>query len=483
MKINFQNNAVWLFFASVKLSVFLLLTLAVVSIIGTIIPQEQSIAYYKSAYGELWGTSITLSGINDTYHSLWYRLLMGLLSINIIVCSIDRLKATWSIIFPQNYTVKPSRFQNRKDRKAFDVNETESQLRTLISQHWSKHLSHCELRSTNSGFYFYGEKGRKTRVGVYAVHMSVLLLILGGIIGSFWGFEGYIQLPEGQSSNHIELGDNHHIELPFSIQCDDFSVSFYENGAPSEYKSILSLKRNDQTLLTQSIVVNQPLRYEGFNIYQSSYGLITPEYRQELPETVMLYLQNAETNLSYPVKAGLHDRVPLPEGKGYFTIQEYRPDYAYGGHNLGPTLILSLEVKKSDTNDSDMTKQMIMLPMQYQNFDRMRQGHFIISVMNEKDFMIPETQKRYYTGLQVTKDPGVWFVYAGFIIMLLGIPVTFFMSHQQFFIEVIEKTPKSCQIIVSGVSNKNKLGMKQKIDRMIQELKKICVNLNTRGSL
>jgi len=473
---NAQKNALWLFFASVKLSVFLLLTLAVVSIIGTVIPQEQSFAYYKSAYGELWGVFLWYTGAVDTYHSIWYRLLMGLLSINITVCSIDRLQANWKIIFPHQYIVNPSRFQNRKDRKAFDISKTQNQLRSLISNVYSKKLSHCELRSTENGFYFYGEKGRKTRLGVYAVHMSVLLMIFGGILGSFLGFEGHMQIPEGDSSNQVIIGDHHNISLPFTIQCDDFSVSFYENGSPSEYKSVLSLLKNDKKVVTKSIVVNDPLRYEGINIYQSSYGLLTPEYRQQLPETVMFYFKNASNNLLYPVKAAKGNRIELPEGKGFFAIQEYRPDYVFGGHNLGPTLILSLELNESTAKNSNQSPQMIMLPIQYQNFDHMRKGHFIISVMNENDFLLPESEKKYYTGLQVTKDPGVWFVYIGFIIMLLGIPVTFFMCHQQLFIEIIEKSSTSCQIIISGIANKNKLGMKQKIDRMIIDIKNLCIN-------
>ncbi|KPA15553.1 cytochrome C biogenesis protein ResB [Candidatus Magnetomorum sp. HK-1] len=475
MKKLFQGNSLTLFFSSVKLSVFLLLTLAFVSIIGTVIPQEQSLAYYKSAYGEFWGTMINITGIADTYHSLWYRLLMGLLCINIIVCSFDRLMATWSIIFPKNYSARPSRFQNRKDRKAFDVMETLALVRTSISEHLSKKLSHCELKTTENGFYFYGEKGRKSRLGVYAVHTSVLLMIIGGIIGSFWGFDGHVQIPEGQSVNQLVIGQHQIIDLPFSIKCEDFSVSFYDTGAPSEFKSVLTLTRNDEKILTRSIVVNQPLRFEGINIYQSSYGLMTPEYREDLPETVVFHFENPETHLSYPIKAKQNERTALPEGQGFFKIQEYKPEYAFAGHNMGPTLILSLEVKKNGSNDSELNTQMIMLPLQYQHFDRMRKGHFIISIMNGKDFLIPETQKRYYTGLQVTNDPGVWFVYAGFILMLLGIPVTFFMSHQQYFIEVFEKSPGSCQVIISGVSNKNKYDMKQKIDRLDRDLKKVCV--------
>ena len=475
MKQLIQKNIIWSFFSSVKLSVFLLLTLAIVSIVGTVVPQDQSIEYYRSAFGQLWGTLILLFGVDDTYHSLWYRLLMGLLSMNIIVCSIDRLSATWSIIFPKLQTVSVTRFRNKTDRIIFDIMDTVGKIRESMSVYLSKKLSHCELKTTDKGFYFYGETGRKSRLGVYAVHLSVLIMILGGIIGSFFGFEAYVQISEGQQTNTIVVGQDQTFELPFAIRCDDFSVSFYENGSPSEFKSILSLIRDDRVIFTKPILVNHPLRFEGINIFQSSYGSMTPEYREESPETVVLFFQNAKTRLSYPVKAKLNQRVELPEGKGFVTIQNYQSSFNFSGHSLGPTLTLMLEIKSSSEPNAQLKPQLVMLPVQYENFDRMRQGYFIISVMNESAFRIPDSEKRYYTGLQITKDPGVWFVYSGFVIMLLGIFVTFFISHRQYFIEVVEKSPGSCQVIISGVSNKNKLGMSQKLDHLKDELQKVCI--------
>jgi len=478
MKPIYQNNTIWSLFSSVKLSVFLLMTLAVVSIIGTLVPQGQAIEFYTNTFGQLWGSMIPMMGVDDTYHSLWYRLLMGLLSINIIVCSMDRLSASWSIIFPGTQTAKVARFRNKSDRITFDVMDTLGQIREALSQYLSKKLSRCELKSTDKGFYFYGETGRKSRLGVYAVHLSVLFMIFGGIIGSFFGFDGYVQITEGQQTNSIIVNQNQKMELPFAIRCDDFSVSFYKNGAPSEFKSTLSLIQNGRVFLTESILVNHPLRYEGINIFQSSYGTITPEYKKEMPETVILFFQNPQSRLQYPIKAKMNQRVELPEGQGFCTIQNYQSSYRFSGHSLGPTLTLLIERRSPNTTNATFTPQVVMIPVQYENFDRMRQGHFTISVMNESDFRLPESEKRYYTGLQVTKDPGICFVYTGFTIMLLGIFVTFFISHRQYFVEVVEKSPGACQVFIVGISNKNRLGMTQKMDHLKEELQCVCSNLS-----
>ena len=97
----------------------------------------------------------------------------------------------------------------------------------------------------------------------------------------------------------------------------------------------------------------------------------------------------------------------------------------------------------------------------------MRGGKVVISVSG--DFQAPEP--RYYTGLQVTKDPGVSMVYTGFILLIAGCIVTFFMSHQQVVVEV-KPAKRGCKVMVAGSSNKNRLGFQQTIKRIAENLER-----------
>ena len=92
----------------------------------------------------------------------------------------------------------------------------------------------------------------------------------------------------------------------------------------------------------------------------------------------------------------------------------------------------------------------------------------------EREAFVPEVKSelRYYTGLQVTQDPGVWLVYTGFIVMIIGYIITFFISHQRLCIEVI-KTGKKCQVVVTGTSNKNKLGMQSRLKKIAWQLERL----------
>ena len=101
----------------------------------------------------------------------------------------------------------------------------------------------------------------------------------------------------------------------------------------------------------------------------------------------------------------------------------------------------------------------------------MRNGYFVFSVENIEDLLNEtETGYRYYTGLQVTRDPGVWIIYAGFVFMIFGCFVSFFMAHQQIFIEA-RKNGKKTSILISGISNKNPAGMKIKTEKLAKALK------------
>jgi len=91
----------------------------------------------------------------------------------------------------------------------------------------------------------------------------------------------------------------------------------------------------------------------------------------------------------------------------------------------------------------------------------MRKGDVFIAVTAQAE--------KYYTGLQVTRDPGVWVVYTGFMLMLAGCFITFFMSHQQLMVEV-ESIKGETRIGVSGTANKNKLGMDDTVGKLAQLL-------------
>ena len=463
------NNPLWKFFVSIKLTVVLLLSLAATSVIGTVIPQNESPEAYFHTFGSFWYRLFDLLDIFDMYHSWWFQLLLILLTLNIVACSIDRLSATWKIIFPERASFKLTSFKKLANSEVFSSSKTPQELTEGYAAVVARSFGRPHIEETETGFAIFAEKWRWTRVGVYIVHLSILFLIAGAMIGSIFGFEGFVTIPEGETVDHIRLRNSNAIhQLDFGIRCDDFDVSFYKNGAPKEFRSRLTILKNDQEVLQKDIVVNAPLRYAGINIFQSSYGELRPEKpapQAFAADNIILQFSIVSSGMVYKRKAEIGKPIVVPEGKGKFVLMEFRQAADFMGQNIGQALVGIL-------TPSNGEPAQVLLPIHFPNFDKMRKGEVVISVVPQHVHPAPaekDKETRYYTGLQVTKDPGVWVVYFGFIVMIIGIIITFFMSHQRVCIETTRKGKKS-QVMVAGTANKNKLGMEKKLKKLAGRL-------------
>ncbi len=443
-------DQIWMFFCSVKLTVYTLVLLATTSIIGTIVLQNGAPQQYVELYGKGMYNLIRVLKIDDMYHAWWFLFLLLLLCINIVVCSVERLSLTWKIIFPEKIQFNPDRFRNLKNQETFmvgrDVQDVSREFKALLTQKVGRVLE----ESTDRGCVMYAEKGRWSRLGVYVVHTSIILLVVGALIGAFFGFKADLRLDEGATSDTVFSGKTRTpVKLPFSIRCNEFEVKFYDTGAPEEFRSNLTISENGQESFTRDIRVNHPLRYKGINIFQSSYGTASPE------NALFEILDNTtQETITHTLKVG--EEIELPNGEGTFQFEGFLPHFKFRDHNLGEAFFgkVSLEGQKSFQ---------IALPIKFPTFDKMRKGQFT--------FVVKEYDQAYYTGLQVTKDPGIWYVYAGFILMILGCWITFFVSHQSYFVEMETTDQNTTRVMISGKANRNSHGVSFAIKKFVTSVK------------
>lgn len=442
-------NLIWKFFTSVKLSVVLLLTLAATSVIGTVVPQRKEAAEYLDAYGDFLYRFFYTLDIFDMYSAHWFQLLLLLITANITICSIERLSTTWKIIFVKSPKFNVSRFKRLADAKDFTAALSPRRLIELYEPVATKGFEYSRIEETDKGFALFAEKFRWSRLGVYAVHLSIILLLVGALIGSRFGFDGYVNIPEGDTVDSIrQYNSSAAVPLGFKVRCDDYSETFYDTGAPKEFRSKLTILEDDKPVLQKEIIVNDPLRYKGVNLFQSSRGKMNPI-------DLTLRFTPSDSGSVFREKVVFRRETDLPGDMGKFVVQGYRDHYDFRGRNLGEAFFAQFTPK-------DGKPVNIVLPTRFPNFDaQVRRGAIAVSVT--------DSNFRYFTGLQVTKDPGVWVVYAGFIMMILGCYITFFMSHQQICVAVTRSGNESL-VMVGGTANKNQLGMGRRIERLSERL-------------
>jgi cytochrome c biogenesis protein len=434
-----KKNSLWDFFTSVKLALFCFFTLAFASIVGTIIPQKEAPEVYIQKYGAKTAEIFRLLNIPDMYNSWWFISLLSLFSINLIVCSIDRLPTVWKMVTMDNLATKVARLAKMTPRTRFNSSKPVQDVvagveQTLKGAGWKP-----SQRETEGGTLLFAQKMPWVRFGVYIVHLSILVIFAGAIIGTLFGSKGSIMIREKTYSPYFfEWGSPEKVPLGFDLRVDNFTLTYYETGAPKEFRSDLVVIDGGQEVLRKSIVVNDPLDYKGFTFYQASYQAYD-EY------IVTIQNQNNGERKSFLAQPG--KEISWKEAGINFGVVNLLPPDPWGRYRL-----------KIWFSDGKGDPSVFWLD-----------GETVVTVERPDTAYGFKSKQMFATGLQVAKDPGVWPVYIGCIMMLLGLVVAFFLSHRRLWVYIYEEENKT-KFLVAGSSNKNKVGFVNMFDRLIEKL-------------
>jgi cytochrome c biogenesis protein len=352
-------------FLSIKTTIFLLVVIASVSITGTLIPQQKEVDEYVFHYGETLYQLFDLFGLSNVFGSWWFRLLLVLLMVNLVACSTSRVP----------------RFLAQKG---------------LTKREWVG------------------------RLGPHLTHFSLIVILAGSLIGNIWGFKGYVNIPQGEAASAVAVRGSHQpLDLNFAIRCDRFEVSYYPGSqTPKEYLSDLVVTENGREVLKKTIQVNDPLKFKGISFYQSSYGFIPPKPGESKAELEIIPKGNGSEGFRLKIAEGETREIPGTNHRVQFV--SFVPDFALDKENR--------IISKSEQPNNPAVQVNI-----FQNGKLSFKGW---SFLKFPDFhgskddtyrvkLLDYSGGRPYTGLQVVKDPGVWVVWTGFGLLIIGLCFAF----------------------------------------------------------
>jgi cytochrome c biogenesis protein len=440
-------------FRSLKLTISLLILLAILSIIGTLIAQNATRSEYIQRYGPGLYEVLNFFNLFDMYHSLWFKAILVFLMINLVTCSLHRFPGVWKQISRETNSggLEDSMLKVLPYvEKVRNPIQPEAKAEENIRSYLKKWFGNPRLIETEKAMTFYSEKGRFSRLGVYVTHLSLLIILIGGLIGSQFGFKGFVNILEGETVDQIyERGENGEIPRPlsFSVRCDDFNITYYDLKRPEkhvkEYTSHLTILENGKEVLKKTVQVNHPLHYKGLAFYQSNYGTAHDI-------TLGIQLRNKKEMAVFKAPEGV--TVPVPNSNIFIRVLKYASQV----HNFGEGVQVVLFKPNQEP-------QPFWLLKNFPKLDERRGGEFTLTLegITSKD----------YTGLQVTKDPGVWVVWIGCGLMIFGLIVSFFFSHQRVWVR-IPKSPGG-EIVLASSTNKNRMGFEKTFGQLVDGVRSL----------
>ncbi len=434
-------------FSSTKFGIFLLLVIALVAIVGTVVEQGRPVEYYYKLYGITATGWIMKLSINRIFGSLWMVIPTLLLIINLVYSTLLRLPAVIkSIAVPNKFHT----FSKLNDTISIrDKEETAKRVSNILKS------LHYKIYYLKDGSLF-AHKGITSRFGFVIVHLSILIILFGALLGAIYGYKNYVVIDSGDTKPVPEINA--------SIKVDRFWMNYWPDGSIKQYNSKLSIIKNGKVVHTQIIDVNHPMDYAGFRFFQSGYGKSYDKIKEAI---AVLYDKKVDKVVAKPVLAQWNKWFDIGQYKA--RMVDFVPDFYFDtkrGYITSKSLDYNNPAVRLQIKGPKGTPPFVWEFLKYP-------GSVLKEFTNKDAIIISSITPIYYTGLQYAKNPGANWIWLGSAVMAVGFAMSFFMYYRRIYIAFNDN---GNTLTISGISYRQS-------DLFAKEFRKIINRIKEKESV
>lgn len=400
--------------ADLRFAIFILLLISIFSITGTIIEQDQSIEIYKINYpltnpvlGFLTWNRILQFGLDHVYRTWWFFTLIFLFGLSLISCTFLQQLPSLKIARRCQFFRTTRQFYRLKISTVLN----EFSLNKIINRIQRKQYSLFQQKNI-----VYAYKGVIGRIAPILVHLSMILILLGTIVGSLFGFKAQEIIPKTESF-HIQniLSNGQLANIPkSSLRINDFWITYTDSKTISQFYSDISVLDNTgNEIKRKTISVNSPLIHNSIYYYQTDWNLTA------------LRLKTANDEITeYPlINVALNGQ----SGKVWLT-------WILTDDSLKNGLIALIDNLEGYCSIYDATGQFLG-NLELNETENFTQPFSLIEILSS-------------TGLQIKTDPGIPIIYIGFFLLMISTLVSYITYSQIWIIR------ENRQLYIGGTTNR-----------------------------
>ncbi|MBV9241762.1 MAG: cytochrome c biogenesis protein ResB [Acidobacteria bacterium] len=464
------------FFSSVKFGVVLLILLGLACFIGMVIMQ-QSVDGFDRYLAELTPAQRLVYGrlgFFDIYHAWYFEVLLFLLSVNIILSSIERFPKTWR--FYSKPSVTPPVRWLKEQRQTAEVElagETDAAVARVKGAMAGSGFGRIRTATKGAATYVFGESGVWNRLGAYPVHVALLTIFVGGFMTGEMGSTGNMVLAPGVNTDlmsetvlNLDKATQVTKKLPFSVICTDIQQKLLKKdgtlSAQNTIDWITKIRINDEGKVTEGTVqMNRPFDYRGYRFFQASFVNVGRA------RTVTLAATPANGGEPQTIQVPRNGSATLPDGtevsltdfKANFTMNQQQDDEDESSDYSNPGAILSVAQPGQPSQTAyAFTPAVGNIPVASKPV-----GGYTFKLV---DFEKVADQHI----LAVQRDPGATVVYVGFALLFVTLVSVFFFSHKRVW-AVITPNGDTCSVVLGGNTNRSQNAFDEKFAAFAQKLR------------
>ncbi len=448
------GERLWHFFISMRTGLALILALAVLGLIGTMLVQAPSglgsdpkayaawVETLRPKYGGWTGIFDTL-GLFNIFNSVWFRGITVLLMTSVLACSANRAPHLWKLtVHPRTDMSEPFFDHAPLSMRAtgrIEPTAAAADIQAAFARRHFRTIVHDE----GDLVHVYADHNRWGPFGTVIAHLSLVVILLGALVGTAFGFRDDGLAVAVGSTADIGRGTG------LTVEARNFSDSYYANGSPSDYASDLVVYQDGQQVGAATVRVNQPMRVAGITLYQSYFGAAA-----------------AMKVVDGSGKVLVEEGVPLQwtSNDGARTVGMIAlPDAGMTMYVLGavsgavdPTIKagqMQVELYKTGSENVPVATEVVS------------QGQPVDMAGLKVTFV----RERQFTGLIVARDPGAVFVWLGAILLVGGIALVFFFPCRRAW-ALIRRRPDGDTDVWVGAVVRHDVGFQAEFGRLSTEI-------------
>lgn len=295
--------------SSMRFAISLLTILAIASIIGTVLKQNEPWNNYLNQFGPFWFPIFAKLGLYSVYNSNWFLVILAFLVISTTACIIRQTPIMLREMRSFREHAKEDSLASFGHHSRFSHQQTTATAKERLQNYLTEHGFKVRADERSDGVLLAGKQGSWGRVGYFLAHGAIIFICLGGLMDgnlplkmqmwfsgkevtsgnqliseipeksrlgvNNWSYRANVFIPEGKSSDIGVLNVQDGIllqDLPFSVSLKKFHLEHYSTGMPKRFASdiILTDKQTGESL-EKTIEVNKPFEYKGITLYQASF--------------------------------------------------------------------------------------------------------------------------------------------------------------------------------------------------------------------
>jgi cytochrome c biogenesis protein len=472
-------NRVLDFLSSVRFGVSLLISLVFLAFLGMIIVQ-QNVNGFDTFYASLMPAEKILFGslgLFDIYHSWYFNFLLLVLSLNIILASIDRFPSAWSYISRPKLDGTRRWFLGQKQKAVLQMqDENAENISEKIKNIFQSNGLKARITEKKGKIFVFGESGRINRLGAYIVHVFLLTLFLGHFVANQTGFDADVRFMPGQITNEIQLiqfnldkQERFSVALPFTILCTDIEQKLIDPRGEIGIENTLDwrtqIKISDPQYgeTVADISLNKPFNYRGYRFFQAS--AITMGSARNMT------LELTPEGGGEPVKVNLarNGSTNLPDGTK-IDYEAFFPDFTFTNG-------------KPDTQSDQYNNPAVVLNVTPPSGEKTRVFAFAKKIADNIPVGAPKAGYKWRLAefeksplahvLSIKYDPfSAAFIawYIGGFGLIGALMFVFFISHKRVWAMIDGKSENEFEIILGGDANRNYQAFEDKFKKITDEL-------------